>query len=105
MAKIDALFLRVAVLYAVAGMALGIFMAMSEDHSQMPTHAHVNLLGWASMALYAVVYRLWPQAAASPLARWHFWLANIGALVLVLGIAGIMAGEPGFEVMAAAGSL
>jgi len=63
MKGIDRLFLRIAVVYVLAGMALGIFMAMSDDHSQMPTHAHMNLMGWASMALYAVVYRVWPETA------------------------------------------
>jgi cbb3-type cytochrome oxidase subunit 1 len=94
MRGIDALFLRIAVLYVIAGMALGIFMALSEDHTMMPAHAHMNLLGWVSMALYAAVYRIWPETAQSPLARWHFWLANIGTLTAVVGVAGIMAGYP-----------
>jgi hypothetical protein len=94
MKGIDALFLRIAVLYVIAGMALGIFMAISEDHTMMPAHAHMNLLGWVSMALYAGVYRIWPETAQSPLARWHFWLANIGTLGAVGGVAGIMAGYP-----------
>lgn len=93
MSGIDRLFLRTAVLYVLAGMSLGIFMAVSDDHTQMPTHAHMNLLGWASMALYAVVYRVWPEAARSPLAPWHFWIANLGTLVVVIGVAGIMAGN------------
>lgn len=93
MRGIDGLFLRSAVLYAVAGMALGIFMAVSNDHSQMPTHAHMNLLGWASLALYAVVYRVWPEAARSALAPWHFGIANLGTLVVVIGVGGIMAGH------------
>src|SRR5215813_8493233 len=53
-----------------AEMLLCMFMCMSDDHSQMPTHAHINVLGWASMALYGVVYRAWPEAAHSPLAPW-----------------------------------
>jgi cbb3-type cytochrome oxidase subunit 1 len=106
MRGIDGRFLRAAVLYALAGMALGIFMALSDDRSQMPTHAHMNLLGWASMALYAVVYRVWPEAARSPLAPWHFWIANLGMLVLVVGVAGIMAGrEEPFGPIAGVGSI
>jgi hypothetical protein len=103
---IDGLFLRTAVIYVLAGMSLGIFMALSNDHSQMPTHAHMNLLGWASMALYAVVYRVWPEAARSPLASWHFWIANLGTLVVVIGVAGIMAGhEQTFGPLAGVGSI
>jgi len=106
MKGIDGLFLRTAVVYAIAGMALGIFMAISEDHSQMPTHAHMNLLGWVSMALYAVVYRVWPEAARSPLAPWHFWIANLGAVVVTIGVAGIMAGhEERFGPIAGVGSI
>jgi cbb3-type cytochrome oxidase subunit 1 len=106
MKSIDQLFLRIAVIYVLAGMALGIFMAMSADHSQMPTHAHMNLMGWASMALYAVIYRAWPEAARSPLARWHFWLANLGTLVLSIGVGGTMAGhEQSFEPIAGIGSI
>lgn len=106
MSGIDRLFLRTAVLYVLAGMSLGIFMAVSDDHTQMPTHAHMNLLGWASMALYAVVYRVWPEAARSPLAPWHFWIANLGTLVVVIGVAGIMAGhEESFGPVAGVGSI
>ena len=104
MRGIDGLFLRIAVVYVIVGMALGIFMAISEDHSQMPTHAHMNLLGWASMALYAVVYRVWPEAARSPLAAWHFWTANAGTLIVTVGVAGVMADHPAFEPVAATGS-
>jgi len=103
---IDGLFLRTAVIYVLAGMALGIFMALSDDHSQLPTHAHMNLLGWASMALYAVVYRVWPEAARSPLAAWHFWIANLGTLLVVVGVAGIMAGhEESFGPVAGVGAV
>jgi len=106
MKGIDGLFLRVSVVYFLAGMLLGIFMGMSDDHSQMPTHAHVNLLGWASMALYALVYRSWPEAAHSSLAPWHFWIANVGSLVLVVGVAGIMAGhEATFDPIVVVGSI
>ncbi len=106
MRGIDRLFLRAAVIYVLAGMSLGIFMAISDDHTQMPTHAHMNLLGWASMALYAVVYRVWPEAARSPLAAWHFWIANLGTLVVVIGVAGIMAGrEEAFGPIAGVGSI
>jgi len=106
MKGIDALFLRIAVLYVIAGMALGIFMAISEDHTMMPAHAHMNLLGWVSMALYAAVYRIWPETAQSPLARWHFWLANIGTLTAVVGVAGIMADYPeSFGPVAGIGSI
>jgi len=78
--RIDVAFLRIALLYTVAGMIMGIFMGVINDHSLMPAHAHIQLVGWASMALYALIYRAWPGMMTSALAKWHFWLANIGAL-------------------------
>ncbi|HEY2890337.1 MAG TPA: hypothetical protein VGJ31_06895 [Dongiaceae bacterium] len=105
MANIDRWFLRVAVVYALLAMALGIAMGISEDHSQMPTHAHLNLVGWVSMAIYALVYRQWPAAAQSKLALIHFWTANAGAILLNLGVYGLMSGNAALAPVAVAGSL
>ena len=105
MANIDRWFLRIAVLYALVAMALGITMGISQDHSQAPTHAHLNLLGWASMALYALVYRQWPAAGQTKLALVHFWVANAGALLLNAGVYALMAGNATLEPVAIVGSL
>ena len=105
MANIDRWFLRVAVIYALLAMALGIAMGISEDHSQMPTHAHLNLVGWVSMAIYALVYRQWPAAGQSKLALIHFWAANAGAILLNLGVYGLMSGNTALAPVAVVGSL
>lgn len=90
---IDTRFFRTAVIYALFGMAGGIYMAASHDHSQMPAHAHWLLLGWVSMFLYGVFYKLFP-AASRTLAAWHWWIANIGLLTMVAGIVIIYSGAP-----------
>jgi len=100
---IDALFLRLAALYALLGMGLGIWMGISGDHGQYPTHAHINLLGWVSFALYGLIYRNVPAAAQSRLAPWHFGVANLGAVLLLSGVYAILSGHPEFEPLAAAG--
>jgi hypothetical protein len=105
MANIDRWFLRVAVLYALLAMALGIAMGISEDHAQMPTHAHLNLVGWVSMAIYALVYRQWPAAGQSKLALIHFWTANAGAILLNLGVYALMSGNTALAPVAIVGSL
>jgi hypothetical protein len=105
MAHIDRWFLRIAVIYALVGMVLGIAMGISEDHSEFPAHAHVNLVGWVSMAIYALVYRQYPAAAASGLARLHFWIANAGALLLTVGVYLILRGMPALEPVIIIGSL
>ena len=44
-------------------------------------HTHINLVGWASLALFGVIYRLYPELAASRLALVHFWLSAPSAAV------------------------
>jgi cbb3-type cytochrome oxidase subunit 1 len=98
-------FLRIAVLYFLAGMVLGLGMAISGNHGLYPAHAHINLVGWVSFALYGLVYRTCPAAAASRLAPYHFWLANIGVLVLSLGLVGLYSGNEQFTPVAAIGAI
>ena len=67
-------FLRIAVLYIIVGVALGIYMGGSGDHSLHPVHAHLNLLGWVALSLFGLFYRAVPAAAESTLAKVHFWI-------------------------------
>ena len=42
---------------ALCGMLLGIIMGISQDFTMAPAHAHLNLLGWVTMALYGLYHR------------------------------------------------
>lgn len=81
------LWLKLAGVYFVTGVALGIGMGLSGDHHLFPLHAHINLLGWVSMALFGLIVRV---LGPSRLLKVHFWLYNLslpamsGALLLVL---------------------
>jgi cbb3-type cytochrome oxidase subunit 1 len=104
-ATVDTRFFRAAVIYALIGMAVGIHMAASHDHALAPAHAHWLLLGWVSMFLYGAFYKLFP-AAQGKLAAWHWWIANLGVIVMVAGIALIVTGTPARgEPLAGIGSL
>ena len=50
-------------------------------------------LGWVSMFLYGVFYRLFPTAPRT-LAAWHGSIANSGLIVVVAGIVIIDSGAP-----------
>jgi len=67
-------FLRLAVLYIIVGVTLGLYMAASHDHSMHPVHAHLNLLGWVALSLFGLFYRAVPAAAKTRLAKAHFWI-------------------------------
>ncbi|HUH93093.1 MAG TPA: cytochrome-c oxidase [Casimicrobiaceae bacterium] len=79
-------FLKIAVVYLFVGVALG--MGIAQNFALVPVHAHLLLLGWASLALAGLVYHLYPAAATTRLARAHFWLHNLGlpAFMLTLGL-------------------
>jgi hypothetical protein len=47
----------VAGLSALTGMGLGIRMGILQDFTLSPAHAHLNLLGWVTMALYGLYHR------------------------------------------------
>jgi hypothetical protein len=102
--------LKLAVVYLIGGVALGIAMGASGNFMLRPVHAHLNLLGWATLALAGLVYAVYPRAAQSRLARVHFWLHNaalpvmMGALtLLLLGHAEVVPVLAGAEIVAAVG--
>jgi len=90
--------LRWATLYFIAGVSIGLYMAGSHDFAIAPVHAHVNLIGWVSLALAGLIYKAYPAAAASPLAKAHFWLSIVSlpvlATMLYLFLRGNAAIEP-----------
>jgi hypothetical protein len=42
---------RLAVLFALIGIILGLYMAASHTHTLGQAHAHINLIGWVSLFL------------------------------------------------------
>ena len=95
MNRVDLKFLLLAALMLVTGVGLGIHMGIAHDFSLAPVHAHINLVGWASLALFGIIYRLYPGMARSRLAGLHFILAAPAAVMFPVGIAlSIMAERP-----------
>ena len=72
--------------FAVLGMALGIYMAISKNHGQHVTHAHVLLLGFVVSVLYGAIYRLWLAAASVRLATIQTGLHQVGSVLIVSGL-------------------
>jgi hypothetical protein len=95
--------LLAAALCVLGGMLWGIQMAVSGDHLLASAHAHLNLVGWVTLALFGVYYRLTPAACASRLARVHAAVAIAGVLVMVPGI--VIAIQGGPPAMAAVGAV
>jgi hypothetical protein len=94
-----------AVLMVVAGMVWGIVMAVTQDHSAMPAHAHLNLLGWVSLFLFGIFYHLHPAIDRSRTAMVQVGLWIVGTVVLTIGVGLVHTGYPGGDPIAAIGSL
>ena len=99
------LFFTLALAYAVAGMCLGIFMAASHDHGQMPTHAHIMVAGWLMSSVFAFFYHLFPEIGARPLARVHFWIQGLSGVVLVVSLFVLLNGNEAIEPVTALASV
>ncbi len=89
----SARFLRIAVVYFVIGAVLGLYMGITATFSQAPVHAHLNLLGWVSLAVIGLIYHVSPAAGETRLARIHFWLHNLGLPVFMVGLAAVLTGN------------
>lgn len=103
--KASSLCFKAAVLFVLVGMVWGMQMAISEDHSAFPAHAHLNLLGYVSLFLFGFYYRLHPALERSRLAFTQIWLWMVGVVVQSIGVALVHTGRPAGDPAAAIGSL
>ena len=86
MLRIDVSFILLGVLCLMVGMTLGIGMGVAHDFQYAPVHAHLNLLGWASLALFGLIYRAYPALSGSWLAKLHLAFSGVGALTFPAGL-------------------
>ena len=84
-------FIRASLLWFVAGISLGLAMAVHPAWVvYRPAHAHMNLVGFVVMMIFGVGYQMLPRFFGHPiysksLATAHVWLANLGLAGLVGG--------------------
>src|SRR3972149_4216415 len=91
MSSITVWFIRLAIIYFVLAILLGLHMSVAGPvYPWMPIHVHFNLLGWISMMIYGVAYHILPRFSGRPLwsdrlSVWHIWLSNIGLVGMAAG--------------------
>jgi hypothetical protein len=98
MPQVSELFFKTAVVFLMVGIAMGLHMSMSANHDVIGAHAHTNLLGWVTSALFGGYYALNPAKAGTRLAMIHFWVYTLGVAAMVpslyLFLKGFAAMEP-----------
>ncbi|MCX5517622.1 hypothetical protein OSH10_04175 [Kaistia defluvii] len=105
MPRISQMFIGTAVIYVIIGMLGGIIMGAKQDFSLAPAHAHLNLIGWVSLALMGFYYNANPAKAESRLALIQFWISTIGLWIMIPGLVLTLRGAPAGEPIVILGSL
>lgn len=76
-----------------------------------PAHLHMLVLGFVTMMIFGVAYHVVPRFTGHPLhgrraAGWHWWLSNVGLLLMVVGfVLRPHVGAPATPVLAGGGVL
>ena len=85
--RYDIWFIAIGLGCLLAGIAVGFcFMTpMGGNLALLPTHAHFNLFGWVTLAIYGLIHKAYPQFARERLAPVRFGLAILGGIGLPLG--------------------
>ncbi|MFJ7825733.1 hypothetical protein [Psychrobacillus sp. NPDC096623] len=78
-------FVRAGALFGLLGAYLGSHMAGAGTYALRPIHAHILLVGWLSLFVYGLFYKLY-KVKFPKLVAFHGWSAIIGAIGLTLGM-------------------
>ncbi|MGA9852931.1 MAG: cytochrome-c oxidase [Gammaproteobacteria bacterium] len=103
-ARMAQIWLKIAVVYLLIGVIFGLVIGMTHQFQYAPVHAHINLLGWASLGLAGLIYWLCPRAGGHWLGLVHFWLHNIGLPIFVVGLLFLQGGNLVAEPVVATGA-
>lgn len=85
MRRLPLAFFTAAALLGLGGMLLGAAMGASGDFTQAPVHAHINLIGWASLAIMGTFYAL--AGDGGRLGWLNFGLMVAGIVILLPALA------------------
>ncbi|HEY0817873.1 MAG TPA: hypothetical protein VGD46_03790 [Rhizobacter sp.] len=80
--------IKLSVVYFLVAIVLGNYMGMQQDFRLKHVHVHIALLGWLSLAMIGVLYRVYPELEEGWLPRAHLWLHNVGLVVFMGGFTG-----------------
>lgn len=99
MPRVSAAFFALGVTCVLIGMIGGMWMGATHDFVAAPAHAHLNLLGWVTMALFGTFYALTRETLSPKLAWTNFWLAAAGVAILTpfLALMLMNGNDPAYE--------
>jgi hypothetical protein len=87
MPRVSAAFFVTGGLFVLVGMFAGMYMGAHEDFRIAPAHAHLNLLGWVTMALYGGFYAFTAKTMSKRLAWTNYALSTVGVVIMIPALA------------------
>ena len=84
--NLDKRYLVWALGYAAVGLALGIYMAASQNHAELVTHTHILLIGFVLSFVYGIIHKLWLQNPGRALAQVQFVVHQAGAITISVAL-------------------
>lgn len=105
MPRISRFYFAMAILYLMIGIGVGLHMSIIQDHSAAGAHAHINLLGWVTSAVFGGYYALNPHKAEGWLPRLQCALYSVGLVIMLPSLYLLLTGSTGAEPAVAIGSL
>jgi putative solute:sodium symporter small subunit len=84
--NLDKRYLVWALSYATVGLALGIYMAASQNHAELVTHTHILLIGFVLSFVYGIIHKLWLQNPHPSLAKVQFVVHQAGAITICVAL-------------------
>jgi len=90
MPRVSAAFFLTGAIFLAMGMLWGMAMAGSENFALAPAHAHLNLLGWVSMAIYGGFYALTRETLSPRLAWINYACATLGVVIMIPALSGYL---------------
>lgn len=105
MPRISRFYFAMAILYLMTGIGIGLHMSITHDHSAVGAHAHVNLLGWVTSAVFGGYYALNREKAEGWLPWIQYAAYAVGLLVMLPALYMMLTGQSGFEPAVASGSM
>jgi hypothetical protein len=105
MPRVAKLYFRTAIIFLIIGISMGLHMAISQDHSAIGAHAHANLLGWVTMAIFGGYHALNPAKAERRIATIQYCVYTAGVALMVPALYLMLTGNPAMEPVVAIASL
>ena len=103
MNRLSLAFFTTGALCALGGMIWGAYMGATENFTLSPAHAHLNLVGWASLALMGTFYAI--SGKAGRLGWTNYGLSTLGVVLMIPSLALYLGGQPAAQSGLMAGTL